>query len=271
MLTPQTTNALPSSAPRRWLRRLAYALAAMLALWALAWAAVPPLLKSQVEKLASEQLGRKLTFGAVDFKPWTLELELRDIVLASAGAGEQLPEQLRMGRVYIDAELQSLLRLAPVIDSVQIEGVRGNVAHLGGGKYDFDDMLAKIAALPKKESTSAEPPKFAIYNIQLKDWALQFDDRPVGKKHQISDLQLSLPFLSTLEAQREVKTQPRLAFNLNGSRFDSTGETTPFLQTRKTDAKITIRKLDLAAYLPYRRPADQADFSHAGRGFDARF
>jgi Domain of Unknown Function (DUF748) len=245
METPQTTTSLRS---RPWLRRLAYALGGLLLLWALAWGIVPPLLKSQAEKMASEQFGRKLTLGAVDFKPWTLELELRDVVLAGAGGRD---EQIRIGRAYVDAELQSLLRLAPVIDSVQVEGVRGNVAHLGGGKYDFDDILAKLAAQPKAEKTSDELPKFAVYNIDLKDIALSFDDRPVGKKHQLSDLHLSLPFLSTLAAQREVKTQPRLAFALNGSRFDSTGESTPFVQTRKTDAKINIRSLDLAPYLPY--------------------
>ncbi len=249
-LRMETIQTKPAVASRPWLKRIAYALAGLLTFWALAWLAAPPILTSQVEKMASEKLGRQLRIGAVNFKPWTLELELRDIVLAGlGGAGEQL----RVGRVYVDAELQSLLRLAPVIDSVQIEGVRGNVVHLGGGKYDFDDILAKIAAQPPEhpEKSSNEPPKFAIYNIDLKDWALAFDDRPVAKEHQITDLHLSLPFLSTLKAQREVKTQPRLAFALNGSRFDSTGETTPFVQTRKTDAKIAIRALDLGPYLPY--------------------
>ncbi len=241
----QTTKA---AAARRWPKWLAYGVCGLLALWALAWAVVPPVLKSQAEKIASEQLGRKLSIGEIDFKPWSLELTLRDVVIAGQGGSR---DQLKIGRVYVDAELQSLLRLAPVIDSVQIEGVRGNVVHLGGGKYDFDDILAKIAAQPKPEKPSSEPPQFAIYNIDLKDIALSFEDRPVGKTHQLSDLHLSLPFLSTLAAQRAVKTQPRLAFSLNGSRFDSTGESTPFVQTRKTDAQITIRSLDLAPYLPY--------------------
>ncbi len=248
----------------RWLRWLLYVLGALLALIALAWVAVPPLLKHQVEEMASEQLGRRLSFGSIDFKPWTLELELRDVVLGSAdlpaggasansaaSAAISRGEQLRIGRAYVNAELQSLLRLAPVIDSVQIEGVRGSVVHFGAGKYDFDDILAKIATLPKSDKTSEQPPQFAIYNIALKDVALSLDDRPAGKTHQLTDLQLSLPFLSTLEAERSIKTQPRLAFVLNGSRFDSAGETTPFIQTRKTDAKVTIRALDLAPYLPY--------------------
>jgi hypothetical protein len=248
METSAANTVAPISRSRRWLTRLAYGVGAVLALWALAWVAVPPILKSQVEKLASEQIGRKLAIGAIDFKPWALELELRDVVLAGPGANG---EQLRIARANIDAELQSLLRLAPVIDHVQIEGVRGSITHLGPGQYDFDDILAKLAAQPAKPVQNSDLPKFAVYNIALKDWALDFDDRPAGKKHRVSDFSLSLPFLSTLEAQRTVKTQPHLAFALNGSRFDSTGETTPFVQTRKTDAKINIRQLDLKPYLPY--------------------
>ena len=235
-----------------WLKRLAWALGGFVALLAVAWVAVPPLVKSQAEKYASEQLGRKLTLGAVDFKPWTLELEIKDLALAQAsGQGDQL----KIGRAYVNAELQSLLRLAPVIDALEMEGVRGSLVHLGDGKYDIDDILAKLAALPKKEASSdQETPKFAIYNIALKDWALQFDDRPVGKQHTLSEFQLSLPFLSSLPAQREVKTEPHLAFSLNGSRFDSKGQTTPFLATHKTDAALSIKALDVAPYLPYLKP-----------------
>jgi Domain of Unknown Function (DUF748) len=249
MEIPQTTT--PKT--YRWARRVAWGLGGLIALMALSWVAVPPLLKSQVEKYTSEQLGRKLTVGSIDFKPWTLELEIKEIALAQAsGQGEQL----KIGRAYVNVELQSLLRLAPVVDAVEIEGVRGSLVHLGDAKYDIDDMLAKIAALPKSpEPPSSEPPKFAIYNITLKDWALQLDDRPAAKKHEIKDFQLSLPFLSTLQAQREVKTEPRLAFVLNGSRFDSTGQSTPFVQNRKTDAALAIKALDLAPYLPYLKSA----------------
>ena len=57
-----------------WLLRAALLVVALLVLWALAWLAVPPLLKSQVQKIASEKLGRPVTIGAIIFKPWSLEL-----------------------------------------------------------------------------------------------------------------------------------------------------------------------------------------------------
>ena len=70
----------------KWVRRAVVALAVLLTLWAVAWLAVPPLLKSQVQKIASEKLGRQVTLGEVDFKPWTLELAVNDLRIASADA-----------------------------------------------------------------------------------------------------------------------------------------------------------------------------------------
>lgn len=76
----------------RWFRRVAAVAGGAMALWAVTWLAVPPLVRSQLEKLATEQLGRKLTLGAVDFKPWSLELTLHD--LAAAPVPMVLPTHL---------------------------------------------------------------------------------------------------------------------------------------------------------------------------------
>ncbi|HQS30710.1 hypothetical protein, partial [Polaromonas sp.] len=63
----------------RWLRRIAWVVGGVLLLWGLAYALVPLVLKSQLQKIATEKLGRTVTVGAVDFKPWSLELTLHDL------------------------------------------------------------------------------------------------------------------------------------------------------------------------------------------------
>ena len=90
---------------RRWFKPATRALAALLGVWALSWLSVPALVKGPLERLASEQLGRTVTVGSLDFKPWSLELTLRDIAVAGA-KGTEGPAQLTIGRVYVDAELQ---------------------------------------------------------------------------------------------------------------------------------------------------------------------
>lgn len=233
-----------------WGRRAAWALGGLVAFWVLAWLAVPPLIKSQVEKAASQKLGRAVTLGGAEFRPWTLELTLHDLAIASADGG---PPQLAIRRIHLDGELQSLLRLAPVVDEVLVEEPALRLTHLGGGRYDVDDILARL--VPPAGEPAGEAPRFALYNLLLTGGRADFTDKAVNRTHELRGLGASLPFLSNLASQREVKVQPRLAFELNGSRFDSAAEGTPFAQTRHTDARIRLSGLDLAPYLGYIPPS----------------
>ncbi len=245
---PQLTRLRQS----RWFKPATRALAALLGVWALSWLSVPALVKGPLERLASEQLGRTVTVGSLDFKPWSLELTLRDITVAEA-KGAEGQAQLTIGRVYVDAELQSLLRLAPVVDAFTVENPVLRITHLGQGRYDVDDVIAKLTA-PKddtKKAPSTEPARLALYNLLLQGGRVDFTDNAVGKTHSVQDLLLSVPFISTLSDKKEVRVEPRLAFTLEGSRFDSSAQSTPFAQTRHADAHIRWDDLDLAPYLGY--------------------
>ncbi len=239
----------------RWHRRLAWALGGLLLCWALAWAAVPGLLKWQLEKAGSQKLGRQLTVGKVDFQPWSLELTLHDLALARAGASPVSPglaqesPQLSIKRLYIDAELQSVLRLAPVVDAIRIEDPLLSLTHLGQGRYDIDDIIARLQPAPG--APDGKPQRFALHNLVLTGGRADFNDVSVRKLHELREFNLSVPFLSNLRSQRDVQTAPRLSFALNGSRFDSAAEGTPFAQTRKTDASFRLHALDLRPYLGY--------------------
>ena len=233
-------------------RRLSMAIGAVLLLWAVTWLAVPPLLKSQAQSRLTELLGRQVSVGAVNFKPWSLELEVNDFTVAQAGTSNA-PPQLAIQRFYVDLEAQSLFRLAPVVDALQMESPRLRLKHLGGGRYDIDDILQRLNQGPAEPD--AKPLHFALYNLVLSQGEVVFDDTPLGKVHNLRELTLNLPFLSNLDSKREVLTQPLLAFDLNGSKFDSSAQSTPFAPDRKTQAHIQIPALDLAPYLGY-LPAD---------------
>jgi len=49
-----------------------------------------------------------------------------------------------MARLYIDTEMQLLLRLAPVVDAIEVDGLALSVIHLGQGRHDVDDILARL-------------------------------------------------------------------------------------------------------------------------------
>ena len=232
-----------------WYRRAAWVVGAVVLLWALAWATLPWLLQSQGQTRLSALLGRQVSIGSVEFSPWSLELTVHDFAIDTADGSAA---QLSVDKVYVDAELQSLLRLAPVVDAVRVEGVKGQLTHTGQGHYDIDDVLARLQSEPEAEPSA--PPRFALYNLELVNADLDFHDQAAGgaaRLHTLRNVQLSVPFISSMDSQRNVVVAPHLAFVLNGSAFDSAAQGTPFAQTRAGEATLQIRQLDLAPYLSY--------------------
>jgi uncharacterized protein involved in outer membrane biogenesis len=232
----------------KWLQRFLWVMGVWIPVWLLAWLALPPLVKHLAESRGSQALGRTLTIGAVDFKPWTLELTVSDIKIASADGKST---QFAVAGVYVDAEVQSLFRLAPVMDAIRISQPELHLTHLGDGHYDVDDLLERFKSDPAAPASA--PARFALHNIELTDGSVDFTDHVAGaqQEHHLRKLQLALPFVSNFDSQRNVTVQPRLAFELNGSTFDTAAQATPFAQTRKGEVDLHVAHLDIAPYLPY--------------------
>ncbi|MFA9283144.1 DUF748 domain-containing protein [Comamonas sp. SY3] len=247
MSETQETNKKKTAAVR-WLRRLGWCLLALLLLWALSWLLLPWLMRTQGEKLGTEKLGRAVHIGAVEFKPWSLELTVRDLQIA--GPQPDSPAMLAVERLYVDADIQSVFRLAPVLDAIQVDKPVLRLAQTAPGEFDVDEVLQKLRS-PQPQPDDGKTAHFALYNIELKDGQVAFRDDTVGQTHELKELQLGIPFLSNLESKREIKVLPQLAFVLNGSQFASHAEATPFADDRKAEAQFAIKDLDLQPYLAY--------------------
>ncbi|TAN12508.1 MAG: DUF748 domain-containing protein, partial [Burkholderiaceae bacterium] len=232
----------------RW---VAWVVIAVLLIWGVLWLAVPPLARWQGQKIASQELGRPVTIGKIDFKPWSLELTVHD--LAVGGLAGQ-PDQFTVQRIYVNASIQSLWKLGPVLDAVQFDDPVLRLTRLDGSHYDIDDIVTRLNGQPKPSKPS-KPLNFAIYNIVLQGGRVDLDDRVVNRVQKLRDLRLALPFISDLPAAREVKVQPQLAFTLNGSHFESQAEALPFDPSQHTEASFKLAQFDLEPYLGY-LPAD---------------
>ena len=232
----------------KWIRRSAWTFGTLLALWMVTWLAVPPLVMWQAPQRLSALLGRPVTLGSVDFHPWSLEIVLHDLAVGPA-PGASAPPLLRVDRVRANVALSSIVRRAPVIEAIDVDQARIALARTAAGHYDIDDLLQRFAS--KHDAKPSEPARFALYNLQVRDLGLSFDDRPEHQVHVVDALNLSLPFLSNLPANVDVTVQPRLAFRLNGAAFDSNARATPFAATDRGDFALTLRDLDLRPYLGY--------------------
>ncbi len=249
MDTPATSaGAAPRSGLRRLGVRLLVAVAILALLWSAAWFYVPPLIASQAAQAVEKQLGRRLSLGHVAFNPWTLELTIDDLALS--GATASAAPMLEVKRIHADAALLSIVRLAPVIDALEIEAPMLRVARVGDGRFDFDDVLQRLAAAAPAPGRN-EPARFAVHNIVVHAGGVDFNDEPLATVHRVRDLELAVPFVSSLPSQREIKVEPHLALTIDGSRFDSAGSATPYAERGNGELRVKVEGLDAAPYLGY--------------------
>ncbi|EHR70445.1 uncharacterized protein involved in outer membrane biogenesis [Burkholderiales bacterium JOSHI_001] len=237
-----------------WLRALrwvAVGVAVLVLALALAWLAGPSLIKAQIEQRGSAALGRALRVGEVSVQPLRLEVTLRKLQLAGAAGSNPKDPQASIERLRMDLNWHSLFRLAPVVEAVEVDAPKLRIARVAEGRYDIDDIVQRLRPDPKEAPSPT--PKFALYNVKLRGGEFRFDDRPVARQQRVTKLNVTLPFLSNLPADLEANVEPRVAFLLNGTPFDSGAVATPFAQARQADLTLKFDGYQLEAlqaYLP---------------------
>ena len=98
-----------------WLRWLALGACALLTL--VAWIAVPPVVRAQLESRLTTALGRPTTVEAVSFDPFALRLTVRKLAIADRGAPLPL---FAFDELVADLSAASVWHRAPVFDALRI-------------------------------------------------------------------------------------------------------------------------------------------------------
>lgn len=219
--------------------------------------ALPGWISGRGAALASEALGRPVQVGQAQVQPWRLAVVLQEVRVGGLTAASA--PLFTLERLDVALSLRSLLRGRAVVESLVLTRPTLQLARTSEGHYDVDDILKRLAGQPATAGAPDTPdPEFAVYNIELVDGRIAFDDRPVQRRHELAGLQLSLPFLSTLPADVTVKVQPELRGTLDGVAFDSRGEALPFADAASARLSFKLAGLELAplaAYLPASLPA----------------
>src|SRR5262245_12431595 len=206
--------------------------------------AIPAAVRWGVETVTARELGREVRVESISANPYTLSVTLRNLVVGSV-PGESTP-LLTVRELKANAALSSVLRFAPVLDGLTINGLTANIVRLEPQRFNFSDIVDRIQAKPK-----TEPTLFSISNIEVLDSTINFDDRPVQRKHVLSELKIGIPFVSDLPTDAEIKVQPAFSARLNGSPIEIHGETRPFAETLESSVDLNFAGIDIPTYLAY--------------------
>ena len=250
MTQPDSRPALRASRPvgPARLRRIALWLAGIVAFVAITgFLVAPPIVRWQAEKILTRELGRATTIDKVAINPFAPSLTLAGFTVREADAAQPF---VTFDELYVRASYSSLLRFAPVIDAVRLSRPHARIVRTAAERFNFSDILDKLAAAPKADEPS-KPARFAVYNIEVLGGRVDVDDRVVLRKHTVADIELGLPFISSLDSQRDVFVEPRFSLKANGAPIEAKAKSKPFAQARESIINLDLRDFDITPLLVY--------------------
>jgi len=207
----------------------------------------------------SKHLQRDVQIGAVRMNPYTLSATVRDMVVFEPDGENRLAA---FRELFVNLQTMSLFKWAPVFKEVRLDGLYASIILQKDQRWNFSDLLPAPATgdepPPATVSAAEEPFRFSLNNIQLTRSEVHFQDDIRGKTHHVTDIDIALPFLSSLPAQTDIFVQPHFTATINGTPFNLQGQVKPFAGSRETELRLDLRGIDLAAYMPYVPP--DADF-----------
>ncbi len=217
----------------------------LLVFGAFGYFAAPPLVKSILLKQLAQQLHREVSIEQIAINPYALSARVNGLSIKAEGGREVAG----FDELFVNLSSASLFKLAAVVDEIRLQGLRVAVTRVADGRYDISDLLDEW--MKPKDEPDTGTPRFSLNNIQLINGKIVFDDQPKGKVHTIGDINLALPFVSSLPYQAEVLLSPSFSANINGAPLALTGETKPFSTTHESHLNLDLDRFDLAVLQPY--------------------
>ncbi|WP_112991664.1 DUF748 domain-containing protein [Herminiimonas fonticola] len=206
--------------------------------------ALPGIIKSQAEQLISEKLNRQTTIGQVEVSPYAMRVTLRDVKMMEPEGDVKFAG---FDALTVDMSIQSLFRLAPVIEQLQVSAPYVHLVRKDDTHYNIDDIIELINSQPP----SPEPARFSVFNIEIDKGHIEFDDRPAKTLHKVTDLKIGVPFVSSLHSKIDVFVEPLLSAKVNDTPLLIKGKTLPFADPVQAVVDLNLDNLDLTTYLKY--------------------
>ncbi|MBV7484045.1 DUF748 domain-containing protein [Bordetella sp. BOR01] len=232
---------------RRFGKILLAIAAVILILFGVAAWQVPKVLRSALTDDVSGLLGRPVQVGKISFNPFTLTVRAHDLSVAQPGGAAPL---LDVGQLDVSASWMSLFWFAPVVDSVRVQSPRIALVREDAMRFNFSDIQQKLAdmaaAQPEPEQPDdSGPPRFSLNNLVLEDGSITLDDQVTGRKQQVDQIALGVPFISTFGYATDIDVQPRVHMRINGSPFDLHGVARPFDVVPASTLNVAFQGLEL--------------------------
>ena len=203
---------------------------------------LPGYAKTKLETILSETVHRQVTVQSIDIKPYSLEMIVRGFCIAEkerrADTGKPF---FSFDELYVDLDIASLTRRAPVISEISLKGPVLHLIREGAHQFNVTDLIEEFLKKPDDGSKTL----FSVSNITLERGHIEFTDRLTKSGQEISDIHLGVPFVASFENYHETWVEPYFKAQINGSPIALKGKVRPFADKREATLDIELRNVDL--------------------------
>jgi hypothetical protein len=213
---------------------------------------LPPLMKSLLTTKLSETLHRNVSIGKISFNPYTFALTVEGFVIQEKGSTVPF---VSFEELHADIDVLPLLGKVVFFQELRLRKPYAKIDRIDDSTFNFSDLL------DQKATPDKEPPKelkdalggfkFALNGIRITDCSIDFWDKPKQTKHAVTELNLTVPFISNLQRHIDTSVTPSLALKINGTPYKIEGKTKPFADSLETTFDIGIQNLNIPYYLAY--------------------
>ncbi len=234
----------------RWKRWLA-GLAASLLVYTLAGFWLLPLaFKREIPRYVQTELKRQATIGTLNFNPFTLRLEARDLRLAEADGAPLFA----IAQLDVQLQWQSLTERAWTFAEIRIVAPSANLRIAADGKFNLAELLTTFRREPQVPASAASPARLRIARFVLEQGTLRLQDRQAGYDNRFSNIGFELGNFSTLADQTSRYTLS--AESGHGGKLHWKGEAS--LSPMRGSGELTLENVSLPQLTAYLK-----SYSHA--------
>jgi uncharacterized protein involved in outer membrane biogenesis len=208
---------------------------------------LPPILKSVSVKKLKENLNRDVTIQDIKINPYKLSISIKGLVVKEPDGSKDF---VSFDELYLNFQSMSALKLGLIIKELRIERPYVRVVRKDETLYNFSDLL-KPKQKNSEKQVSSKPIQFFVSNIQISDAHADLSDIPKNKTHKITDVRVTIPFLSNFPYHTKINVEPFFRAKINGTPFSSQGRTKPFAESLETVFDVNIRDFNIPNYLSY--------------------
>ena len=208
---------------------------------------LPPVLKSLALDKLSATLHRPVSIGNISINPYKLTLKVDGLNI-----GEREGEQTFVGfeSLFVNLDVSSLAKRAVVVSEIRLEKPKFRVVRVDDNHYNFSDLVEAFAALPKSEDDSPGV-QFSLNNLQISGGTVELEDRLMRSQHTLSDIQLTLPFISNMAFAIESFVEPAFSARIDDTQLQLKGRSKPFADSLESEVELALNDLQLTRYTDY--------------------